>query len=227
VPQPRRHEHQRRVTVGEGAHHAGASPDLADDPLERIGRSVASRPQRPRPPLKKAKETLRHRFASGNAFELCVPHEFDAVLITEIIEHVAHPDRFLAQVARLGAARRVRRDDHSERSLFQDFRNKLPRFSECPDPSIYESVQFMPDADGHIFLLHADEVRQLAGKAGLKVERMELFTNPYERAHEAQLRTQAASPLARCANRALDGSSTALARRTSDGAHGRAAAKAC
>src|SRR4051812_44490806 len=31
-------------------------------------------------------------FAPGNAFELSFPTLFDAVLITEIIEHVAHPD---------------------------------------------------------------------------------------------------------------------------------------
>src|SRR5713101_6933991 len=31
-------------------------------------------------------------FASGNAFDLRFPSLFDAVLITEIIEHVAHPN---------------------------------------------------------------------------------------------------------------------------------------
>src|SRR5438045_5577543 len=42
------------------------------------------------------------RFAPGNAFELHFPSLFDAVLITEIIEHVAHPDDFLANAAALG-----------------------------------------------------------------------------------------------------------------------------
>ena len=41
------------------------------------------------------------QFAAGNAFELQFPALFDAVLITEIIEHVAHPDEFLAKAAAL------------------------------------------------------------------------------------------------------------------------------
>jgi len=40
-------------------------------------------------------------FATGDAFRLQFAHPFDAVLITEIIEHVAHPDEFLAKVATL------------------------------------------------------------------------------------------------------------------------------
>src|SRR5688572_26088016 len=40
-------------------------------------------------------------FAPGNAFELEFAQPFDAALITEVIEHVAHPDRFLAEVAKL------------------------------------------------------------------------------------------------------------------------------
>ena len=41
------------------------------------------------------------RYAPGDAFKLEFPEPFDLVIITEIIEHVAHPDEFLAQVARL------------------------------------------------------------------------------------------------------------------------------
>jgi len=63
------------------------------------------------------------------------------------------------------------------------FRNKLPRFSDCPDPSLYESVQFKPDADGHIFLLHSDEVLQLASRAGLVVDQLRLFTNSLTNGH--------------------------------------------
>jgi 2-polyprenyl-6-hydroxyphenyl methylase/3-demethylubiquinone-9 3-methyltransferase len=58
------------------------------------------------------------------------------------------------------------------------FRNTLPRFSDCPDPSMYEGVQFKPNSDGHIFLLWPDEVRGLATKAGLSVERQIFFTTP-------------------------------------------------
>src|SRR2546430_6013508 len=40
-------------------------------------------------------------FAPGNVLEIRFPYQFDAVLITEIIEHVAHPDQFLAKISEL------------------------------------------------------------------------------------------------------------------------------
>jgi 2-polyprenyl-6-hydroxyphenyl methylase/3-demethylubiquinone-9 3-methyltransferase len=120
------------------------------------------------------------RFATGDAFQLRFPHEFDAVLITEIIEHVAHPDEFLAKVATL-----LRPGGFIVMTTPNGayFRNKLPRFSDCPDPSVYESVQFKPDSDGHIFLLHTDEVLQLAARAGLLVDELLLFTNSLTNGH--------------------------------------------
>src|SRR5205807_10411272 len=39
------------------------------------------------------------QFAPDNALDLHFPFLFDAVLITEVIEHVAHPDEFLAKTA--------------------------------------------------------------------------------------------------------------------------------
>ena len=119
-------------------------------------------------------------FAPGNAFELDFPQPFDAALITEVIEHVAHPDRFLAEVARL-----VKPGGYLIMTTPNGgyFRNSLPRFSDCPDPSVYEEVQFGPDGDDHIFLLHCDEVRALTAKAGLELDTLELFTNPLTRGH--------------------------------------------
>jgi 2-polyprenyl-3-methyl-5-hydroxy-6-metoxy-1,4-benzoquinol methylase len=97
-------------------------------------------------------------FAPGNAFELEFPFLFDAVLITEIIEHVAHPDDFLLKAAKL-----VRPGGYIILTTPNGayFRNHLPRFSECADPRIYEAVQFKPNSDGHIFLLHPGEIRQI------------------------------------------------------------------
>jgi 2-polyprenyl-6-hydroxyphenyl methylase/3-demethylubiquinone-9 3-methyltransferase len=63
------------------------------------------------------------------------------------------------------------------------FRNPLPKFSECADPAVFESVQFKPNADGHIFLLHLDEIKPLARRAGLEVEKITLFTNPLTAGH--------------------------------------------
>jgi 2-polyprenyl-6-hydroxyphenyl methylase/3-demethylubiquinone-9 3-methyltransferase len=120
------------------------------------------------------------QFAPGNAFELQFPSLFDAVLITEIIEHVAHPDDFLAKAAAL-----VRPDGYIVMTTPNGgyFKNPLPKFSECADPAVYESVQFKPNSDGHIFLLHGDEIAPLARRAGLVVEKIALFTNPLTAGH--------------------------------------------
>ncbi|HEX4640453.1 MAG TPA: methyltransferase domain-containing protein [Chthoniobacterales bacterium] len=119
-------------------------------------------------------------YAAGNAFELNFPSLFEAVLITEVIEHVAHPDEFLAKAAAL-----VRPGGYIVMTTPNGgyFRNRLPKFSECADPSVFESVQFKPNADGHIFLLHVDEIEPLAQRAGLTVEKIVLFTNSLTAGH--------------------------------------------
>ncbi len=119
-------------------------------------------------------------FAPGNAFELNFPLPFDAVLITEVIEHVAHPDQFLIKAAQL-----VRPGGYVVMTTPNGayFRNKLPKFSQCTDAAGYEAVQFNPDADGHIFLLHPHEVQTIAAAAGLDVDEQILFTNPLTNGH--------------------------------------------
>jgi 2-polyprenyl-6-hydroxyphenyl methylase/3-demethylubiquinone-9 3-methyltransferase len=120
------------------------------------------------------------RYCPGNAFEVEFESLFDAVLITEVIEHVAHPDDFLrrtAQLVRPGGVVVMTTPNGAH------FRNVLPRFSDCPDPSAYEAVQFKPDADGHIFLLWPDEIRALAQRAGLVIEAVEYFVNPLTNGH--------------------------------------------
>jgi 2-polyprenyl-6-hydroxyphenyl methylase/3-demethylubiquinone-9 3-methyltransferase len=120
------------------------------------------------------------KFAPGNAFDLQLSGRFDAVLITEVIEHVAHPDAFLRKVAAL-----VSQNGYVLMTTPNGgyFKNQLPRFSDHPDPSVFESIQFKPDSDGHIFLLHRDEVTSLAESAGLKVDKLSLLTNPLTAGH--------------------------------------------
>jgi 2-polyprenyl-3-methyl-5-hydroxy-6-metoxy-1,4-benzoquinol methylase len=119
-------------------------------------------------------------YRSGNAFELDFPSLFDGVLITEVIEHVAHPDRFLEMTARL-----VKQGGYIVMTTPNGgyMRNTLPRFSDCPDPSIFEQEQFKPDADGHIFLLYEDEIRRFANAAGLVVDEIVYFTNLLTNGH--------------------------------------------
>ncbi len=125
-------------------------------------------------------ETGTLTFVPGNAFELEFPDLFDAVLITEVIEHVAHPDKFLRNTARL-----VKPGGYIIMTTPNGkyFRNDLPKFSDCRDPSIFEAVQFGPNSDSHIFLLHEEEIRSFAKSAGLQMEKFMLFNNPLTSGH--------------------------------------------
>lgn len=120
------------------------------------------------------------RYAPGDAFALQFEPPFDLVLITEIIEHVAHPDDFLRKTASLTRPGGwVLMTTPNGGYALSD----RPRFSETSDPSQYESMQFQPDASGHIFLLHEDELAPLAKAAGLTVHEVRLFTNPLTNGH--------------------------------------------
>ncbi len=119
-------------------------------------------------------------FRPGNVLDLKLSDRFDALLMTEVIEHVAYPDRFLSSMARL-----VRPGGHIVMTTPNGayFRNSLPRYSDCPDPAQYEGCQFGPDGGDHLFLLHLDEVCRFARQAGLSVQEVRLFSNPLTIGH--------------------------------------------
>lgn len=119
-------------------------------------------------------------YAPGDVFTLGFKACFDVILITEIIEHVAHPDNFLKRIAQM-----VKPNGYIIMSTpnGEYFRNRLPKFSDCPNPEQFEEIQFQPDADGHIFLLHLDEIESLAYKAGLSLVETRIFTNPLTNGH--------------------------------------------
>jgi 2-polyprenyl-3-methyl-5-hydroxy-6-metoxy-1,4-benzoquinol methylase len=121
-------------------------------------------------------------FRPGNVFELPIEEigRFDIILATEIIEHVAHPDDFLRKLSSL------LKDDGTIVLTTPNgayFRNDLPRFSECSDPSIFEAVQFKPNSDGHIFLPYADELARWSQSAGLRLDRLVFFNNFLTKGH--------------------------------------------
>jgi 2-polyprenyl-3-methyl-5-hydroxy-6-metoxy-1,4-benzoquinol methylase len=126
----------------------------------------------------KKRTDLSIQFMPGDAFN--IQGAFDLVLATEIIEHVAHVDQFLKKLRTLLVPDGIVVLT-TPNGLY--VRNNLPRFSDCPDPSVYEGVQFKPDSDGHIFLLHPDELRSLAAKAGLQVLCLRTYTNPLTAGH--------------------------------------------
>ena len=119
-------------------------------------------------------------YAPGNVFDLGFDEAFDLVLITEIIEHVAHPDQFLKKIRKI-----VKPGGYVVMTTPNGgyIRNHLPRFSACADPSVFEAMQFQPGAEGHIFLLHEDEIADLAVKAGLTMIECHFFTNPVTIGH--------------------------------------------
>lgn len=113
-------------------------------------------------------------YIAGNCFDLTEKYaeKFDAIIATEIIEHVAHPDQFLKGLAKLlKPGGFIMLSTPNGKWMM----NTLPRFSDCTNPEIFESQQFKPDADGHIFLLHPDELEALATQASLRIHRFELI----------------------------------------------------
>jgi len=128
------------------------------------------------------------KYLAGNAFELNQSEQFDCVLISEVIEHVAHPDQFLLNAAAITKPGGI---VVMSTPNGQYFKNSLPKFSECTDPSVFESEQFKPNADGHIFLLWPDEISWLSKVTQLKIESTIYHTNPLTAGHiklEAVLR---------------------------------------
>lgn len=122
------------------------------------------------------------KIAGGNLFDLSLEilGQFDLVIACEVIEHVAHPrdllrhlKTFLAPGGRLLLT--TPNGDY--------FRNTLPTYSEIVDENELEARQFSPDADGHLFLLTPDELRETSASVGLHVEKLAAWGTPFMSGH--------------------------------------------
>lgn len=119
-------------------------------------------------------------FLPGNIMDHKGSAQFDAALALEVIEHTAHPDKFLEHLASFVKPNGL---------IFLSTpngaycRNKLPRFSDTSDRSAFESRQFQPNADGHIFLLWPSELKNIADSANLKLEKLSTFGTPLSCGH--------------------------------------------
>ncbi len=118
----------------------------------------------------------------GDMFDLPVARlgQFDLVIASEIIEHVAHPDALL---------KHLKTFLKPEGSILLTtpngsyFRNKLPTHAEIKNFTELEMRQFRPDADGHLFLITPHELCRLAEKIGLQVERLSVWGTPLLTGH--------------------------------------------
>jgi 2-polyprenyl-6-hydroxyphenyl methylase/3-demethylubiquinone-9 3-methyltransferase len=122
------------------------------------------------------------KVSGGNMFELSPDYigKFDLVIACDVIEHVAYPLNLLEHLKKFL--------EPKGRILLTTpngsyFRNKLPTYSEISDFTELESRQFMPDADGHLFLLTPQELSNLASVVGLNVERLNAWGTPLLSGH--------------------------------------------
>jgi 2-polyprenyl-6-hydroxyphenyl methylase/3-demethylubiquinone-9 3-methyltransferase len=104
----------------------------------------------------------------GNAFELPFEAQFDAVILAEIIEHVAHPDDLIARSLTLvapGGILVVTTPNH------RFLRERSPSYSiACKDVAHMEDEQFGPAGEHHLFTLTMDELRSMVPPNGVVVE---------------------------------------------------------
>lgn len=118
------------------------------------------------------------RVIGGNLFELPPDQlgRFDLVVACEIVEHVADTVAFLSQLRKF-----VRPGGHllitTPNGEF--FRNRLPTWSQITDFKALESRQFMPDADGHLFLITPSEMAKLGVAAGFNTARISVWGSPF------------------------------------------------
>lgn len=102
--------------------------------------------------------------------------EFDAVILGEIIEHVAYPEDLLQRC----------RGFLKDGGLLllstpngQAVMSGLPTFSQIIDRKELEKQQFKPDGDGHLFLFRADELDRVLRESGFVPLRINYLGSPF------------------------------------------------
>lgn len=105
---------------------------------------------------------------------------FDLVLLGEVLEHVAYPDRLLAGVRDLlqPDGMLIATTPNGSRML-----TGLPTLSQVRDRGRLLAGQFQPGADGHQFLLSGSELRQLVRATGFEVLAHRFLGSPWVGGH--------------------------------------------
>jgi SAM-dependent methyltransferase len=114
----------------------------------------------------------------GDAFKLDpkTTGTFDLVLACEVIEHVAHGVEFVQHLSSFlnpGGTLLLT----TPNGAFVG--SRLPTYSQITDFAALESKQFLPDADGHLYLYTPFELRDVIERAGLRDVAITLSTSPF------------------------------------------------
>lgn len=104
----------------------------------------------------------------GNAFDLLLDTRFDAVILAEIVEHVAHPSDLIARALSLvepgGVLVITTPNQHF-------VREHAPSYTAaCKDVARMEADQFGPAGENHLFTLTMDELRSMVPPTGAVIE---------------------------------------------------------
>ena len=120
----------------------------------------------------------------GNFFDLKRESlgQFDLVMACEVIEHIAHGDQFINHLKQFVSPKGYLLLTTPNGSYF---RSKLPTYSQITDFTVFESEQFKPDADGHLYLYTPEEIRCLLEASGFRDISIDLSITPFLSGHMA------------------------------------------
>ena len=115
------------------------------------------------------------QFVQGNLMDYRHPRPLDGLLMGEVIEHVAWPEKLITAAAenlRTGGIFVLTTPNGTYGA------NELPTYKQISgDRAKFESMQFSPSH--HLFLYTPAEIRELLEKGGFEVLRIEIFNSHY------------------------------------------------
>lgn len=118
------------------------------------------------------------RWIEGDLFDLKFDKPFDLVVAAEVLEHAAHGDRLIHRLfdyTKPGGTVLITTPNGD------NSRSNLPTYSQLTeqDRINFESEQFKPDADGHLFLYTTQEITTLLEAAGFENVSVTLSVTPF------------------------------------------------